>query len=77
MVPIADAAADGHVIGVIKECYLIGEEVLRPAMVAVGQAAESSGAAQDDANTQDVSDAASASTPEKQGDTPGADAGQA
>lgn len=36
-VPVAEAAQDGVVVGVIREGYLIGEDVLRPAMVAVGQ----------------------------------------
>lgn len=37
VVPVADSAQDGVVIGVIREGYLIGEEVLRPAGVAVGK----------------------------------------
>jgi len=37
MVPVADAAQDGKVVGVIKPGYIIGEEVLRPAQVAVGR----------------------------------------
>lgn len=36
-VPVPDAALDGVVVGVIREGYLIGDDVLRPAMVAVGQ----------------------------------------
>ncbi len=36
-VPVTDHAQDGRVIGVIKEGYRIGEEVLRPATVAVGK----------------------------------------
>lgn len=36
-VPVTDAALDGAVVGVIREGYVIGEDVLRPAMVAVGQ----------------------------------------
>lgn len=36
-VPVTDAALDGVVVGVIREGYLIGEDVLRPALVAVGQ----------------------------------------
>jgi len=38
-VPALDAASDGRVLGVITHGYRIGEEVLRPALVAVGQAA--------------------------------------
>ena len=34
-VPPSDAAPAGHVAGVVRPGYLIGEEVLRPAMVAV------------------------------------------
>lgn len=34
-VPVTDAAPSGHVAGVVRPGYLIGEEVLRPAMVAV------------------------------------------
>ena len=36
--PAADAAQDGKVVGVVKECYLIGDETLRPGQVAVGKA---------------------------------------
>lgn len=36
-IPVQDAALDGVVVGVIREGYLAGEDVLRPAMVAVGQ----------------------------------------
>ncbi|MDP7572660.1 MAG: nucleotide exchange factor GrpE [Myxococcota bacterium] len=36
----ADAAKDNHVVSVIKEGYRIGDEVLRPASVVVGQAAD-------------------------------------
>lgn len=39
MVPVTDAAQDGRVIDVIREGYLIGEETLRPAGVAVGKRA--------------------------------------
>jgi len=39
-VPAADAASDGRVMGVITHGYRIGDEVLRPALVAVGKAAE-------------------------------------
>jgi molecular chaperone GrpE len=38
-VPVADPAQDGVVVGVIREGYLVGDDVLRPAMVAVGQRA--------------------------------------
>jgi len=34
-VPPSDAAPAGHVAGVVRPGYLIGEDVLRPAMVAV------------------------------------------
>lgn len=37
VMPVADPAQDGVVVGVIREGYLIGEEVLRPAGVAVGK----------------------------------------
>lgn len=37
MVPVADAAQDGRVIDVMREGYLIGEDTLRPAGVAVGK----------------------------------------
>jgi molecular chaperone GrpE len=36
-VPAADADADGTVVGVIKHGYAIGEELLRPATVAVAR----------------------------------------
>ena len=39
-VPAPDAASDGRVMGVITHGYRIGDEVLRPALVAVGKAAE-------------------------------------
>lgn len=39
MVPITDPAKDGHVIDVVREGYLIGEQTLRPAGVAVGKLA--------------------------------------
>lgn len=39
MVPVTDAAQDGRVIDVMREGYLIGEETLRPAGVAVGKRA--------------------------------------
>ncbi len=37
MVPVTDRAQDGRVIGVMREGYLIGEDTLRPAGVAVGK----------------------------------------
>lgn len=37
MVPVTDAAQDGRVIAVMREGYLIGEDTLRPAGVAVGK----------------------------------------
>jgi molecular chaperone GrpE len=37
-VPAPDAASDGRVLGVIAHGYRIGDEVLRPALVAVGKA---------------------------------------
>ena len=36
-VPVSDAAQDGKIIGVIRDCYAIGEETLRYGMVAVGK----------------------------------------
>ena len=36
----ADAASDGRIVGVIAHGYRIGEEVLRPALVAVGKKPE-------------------------------------
>jgi molecular chaperone GrpE len=39
MVPVTDAAQDGRVIDVMREGYLIGEDTLRPAGVAVGKRA--------------------------------------
>jgi len=39
-VPAPDAASDGRVMGVITHGYRIGDEVLRPALVAVGKAGE-------------------------------------
>jgi molecular chaperone GrpE len=36
-VPVLEEAMDGAVVGVIREGYLIGDDVLRPAMVAVGR----------------------------------------
>jgi molecular chaperone GrpE len=38
-VPAPDEASDGRVLGVITHGYRIGDDVLRPALVAVGQAA--------------------------------------
>ena len=37
-VPASDATLDGHVAGVIRHGYRIGDEVLRPALVAVAKA---------------------------------------
>lgn len=37
LVPVTDAAQDGKVIDVMREGYLIGDETLRPAGVAVGK----------------------------------------
>ena len=37
VVPVTDAAQDGRVIDVMREGYLIGDETLRPAGVAVGK----------------------------------------
>lgn len=42
-VPSSDPEADGRVVGVIRHGYLIGDEVLRPALVAVARL-ESEGA---------------------------------
>lgn len=39
LVPVRDAAQDGRVIDVMREGYLIGDETLRPAGVAVGKLA--------------------------------------
>lgn len=39
VVPVTDAAQDGRVVGVLREGYSVGEEVLRPAGVAVGKRA--------------------------------------
>jgi molecular chaperone GrpE len=39
-VPVPDPAADGRIVGVIRHGYLIGDEVLRPALVAVARLAE-------------------------------------
>ena len=40
-VPAPDPASDGLVLGIIAQGYRIGDEVLRPAMVAVGKIFES------------------------------------
>lgn len=37
VVPVTDAAQDGRVVAVLREGYSIGEDVLRPAGVAVGK----------------------------------------
>ena len=37
IVPTTDAARDHAVIGVVRPGYLMGDEVLRPAQVAVAQ----------------------------------------
>ncbi|HUS30684.1 MAG TPA: nucleotide exchange factor GrpE [Kofleriaceae bacterium] len=37
LVPVTDPAQDGRVIDVMREGYLVGEETLRPASVAVGK----------------------------------------
>jgi molecular chaperone GrpE len=37
LVPVADASQDGRVVDVMREGYLIGDETLRPAGVAVGR----------------------------------------
>lgn len=39
MVPVEDPAQDGIVVGIIREGYAIGDDVLRPAIVAVGHIA--------------------------------------
>jgi molecular chaperone GrpE len=39
-VPASDPSTDGRVVGVIAHGYRIGDEVLRPALVAVGKAAQ-------------------------------------
>jgi molecular chaperone GrpE len=39
-VPAPDASADGRIVGVIAHGYRIGDEILRPALVAVGKATE-------------------------------------
>ena len=39
LVPVTDPAKDGRVVDVMREGYLIGEDTLRPAGVAVGKRA--------------------------------------
>jgi molecular chaperone GrpE len=39
LVPVSDPAQDGRVVGVMREGYLIGDDSLRPAGVAVGKRA--------------------------------------
>jgi molecular chaperone GrpE len=39
-VPAADPAHDGRIVGVVRHGYRIGDEVLRPALVAVAKAGE-------------------------------------
>jgi molecular chaperone GrpE len=41
-VPSSDAASDGRVVGVIAHGYRIGDDVLRPALVAVGKKPDTS-----------------------------------
>ena len=36
-VPTTDPALDGHIVGVVRQGYRIGDEVLRPALVAVAR----------------------------------------
>ena len=36
-VPVTDPAKDHTVVGIVKHGYAVGDEVLRPALVAVGQ----------------------------------------
>lgn len=36
--PASDGAPDGQIVGVVRPGYLIGDEILRPAMVAVARA---------------------------------------
>jgi molecular chaperone GrpE len=40
-VPADDDSVDGRVVGVIAPGYRIGDEILRPALVAVGKAPDS------------------------------------
>jgi len=37
-VPAADLSQDGHIVGIVRHGYRIGDEVLRPALVAVAKA---------------------------------------
>ena len=37
MVPVSEAEKDGVVVGVVREGYRIGDDILRPAAVAVGK----------------------------------------
>jgi molecular chaperone GrpE len=37
VVPVTDAAQDGHVVAVLREGYSVGEDILRPSGVAVGK----------------------------------------
>lgn len=37
VVPVSDPVQDGMVVGVTREAYLLGDEILRPASVAVGK----------------------------------------
>ncbi|HEX5474745.1 MAG TPA: nucleotide exchange factor GrpE [Vicinamibacterales bacterium] len=39
-VPVQDAALDGTIVGVVRQGYRIGDDVLRPALVAVAKAGE-------------------------------------
>jgi len=39
-VPATDPAQDGVIVGVVRQGYLIGDEVLRPALVAVAKSGE-------------------------------------
>jgi molecular chaperone GrpE len=39
-VPAADASQDGLVVGIVRQGYRIGEDVLRPALVAVAKATQ-------------------------------------
>jgi|SRR5687767_5658657 len=40
VVPTADAAQDGRIVGVIRRGYRVGDDVLRPASVAVGKVSD-------------------------------------
>ena len=39
-VPASDESGDGRIVGVVTHGYRIGDEILRPALVAVGKAAQ-------------------------------------